>query len=46
MDLLLTLGTFVGLVFVSSIWGVDSRPGFRDGRFGRAERWFPHSKTD
>jgi hypothetical protein len=46
MELLLILAAFVGLAIASQLWGVDSRPGFADGRVDRIERWFPHSRAD
>ena len=34
---------YIALVVIASwFWGVDSRPGFSDGRVDRVERWFPH----
>ncbi|MGA7911304.1 MAG: hypothetical protein WCC30_07130 [Candidatus Dormiibacterota bacterium] len=42
MGPLLVLAAFVGLAIASYLWGVDSRPGFADGRIDRVERWFPH----
>ncbi len=46
MELLLVLGSFVGLAIASLLWGVDSRPGFADGRTDLVEHWFPHSRVD
>jgi len=46
VDALLVLSAFIGLAVASLLWGADSRPGFADGRFDRAERWFRHSRTD
>ena len=46
MDLLLTLAVFIGMAIASHLFGVDTRPGFADGRFDRVERWFPHSRAD
>jgi hypothetical protein len=43
---LLGLGAFLGLALATQLWGVDSRPGFSDGRVDRVERWFPHSRGD
>jgi hypothetical protein len=46
MGSLLILAAFIGLAVAAQLWGVDSRPGFADGRTDRVERWFPHSKAD
>jgi hypothetical protein len=43
---LLVLGAFLALALAAQLWGVDSRPGFADGRVDRVERWFPHSRGD
>jgi hypothetical protein len=42
MEPLLILAALIGLAIASHFWGVDSRPGFSDGRVDRVERWFPH----
>jgi len=42
MASLLVLAAVIGLAIASYFWGVDSRPGFSDGRIERVERWFPH----
>ncbi len=42
MELLLILVALIGVAIASHFWGVDSRPGFADGRVDRVERWFPH----
>jgi hypothetical protein len=44
MELLVILAAFVGLAIASYLWGVDSRPGFGDGRVDHVERWFPHER--
>jgi hypothetical protein len=44
--LALLVAPFVGLAIAAELWGVDSRPGFADGRVDRVERWFPHSRGD
>jgi len=46
MQPLLALVALIALAIASQLWGVDSRPGFADGRFDRVERWFPHSRND
>jgi hypothetical protein len=46
MGLLAVLAAFLLLAIAAVRWGVDSRPGFADGRFDHKERWFSHSKTD
>jgi uncharacterized membrane protein len=43
---LLPLLALIALAVASQLWGVDSRPGFSDGRVDRVERWFPHSRSD
>jgi len=42
MEPLLILGAFIGLAIAAHFFGVDSRPGFSDGRVDRVERWFQH----
>jgi hypothetical protein len=37
---------FVLLIIAGGLWGVDSRPGFCDGRTDRKVRFFWHSKND
>ncbi len=46
MQHLLALLALIALAIASQLWGVDSRPGFADGRVDRVERWFPHSRSD
>jgi hypothetical protein len=46
MASLLIFAALIGLAVASQLWGVDSRPGFADGRTDRVERWFPHSRSD
>ncbi len=46
MQHLLALLALIALAIASQLWGVDSRPGFSDGRSDRVERWFPHSRND
>jgi len=46
VDLLLGVAAVIAFAIASYFWGVDSRPGFSDGRVDRVERWFPHSRTD
>jgi hypothetical protein len=43
---LLVFAAILGLAIASQIWGVDTRPGFADGRVDRVERWFPHSRGE
>lgn len=44
MELLLAFGALIGFAIASYLWGVDSRPGFSDGRTDYVERWFPHER--
>ena len=46
MQHLLAFAALIALAIASQLWGVDSRPGFSDGRVDRVERWFPHSRSD
>jgi hypothetical protein len=42
MGALLIFAGLIGLAIASHFWGVDSRPGFSEGRVEHVERWFPH----
>jgi hypothetical protein len=44
MEPLVILSAFIGLAIASWLFGVDSRPGFSDGRTDYVERWFPHER--
>jgi hypothetical protein len=37
-----TLLILTAFAIAAYLWGVDSRPGFSDGRTDRVEHWFPH----
>jgi hypothetical protein len=42
MAALLVIAALIALAIASYLWGVDTRPGFVDGRVDNVERWFPH----
>jgi hypothetical protein len=37
---------FLAIAIAGYLWGVDSRPGFSDGRTDYKERWSIHSRRD
>jgi hypothetical protein len=39
---LIIVAIFLVLDIAAYFWGVDSRPGFSDGRTDVKENWFPH----
>ncbi len=46
MDALATIAMLILFAIAAARWGVESRPGFVDGRIDRKERWFIHSRND
>jgi nitrogen fixation-related uncharacterized protein len=44
MGTLLVIAILIGFAIASYLWGVDSRPGFSDGRTDYVEHWFPHER--
>jgi len=46
MWILIVAGILLVIDIIVWLFGVDSRPGFSDGRTDVKERWFIHSRND